>query len=128
MLVVLLLLRSSIEDCCNGVIMHVPFAGGPAGGGGDYTGGRTAAGGSTGYGHGSSADTVSPVGDTSNINKAGNEGVGNTTDFGFGSGNSGRNAKGSEYDATGGSVDDRSLTQKATDAVKPGSQVGSHTK
>lgn len=44
-------------------------------------------------------------------------GIGSTTASG---------AKGSEYDATGGNVDDRSLLQKGKDAIKPGSQVGQH--
>ena len=36
--------------------------------------------------------------------------------------------KGSQYDATGGQVDDRSMMQKGMDAIKPGSQVGQHGK
>ena len=36
------------------------------------------------------------------------------------------NTKGAEYDQTGGCVDDRTFTQKAGDAIKPGSQVGTH--
>ena len=35
-------------------------------------------------------------------------------------------SKGQQYDATGGSVDDRTMMQKAKDAVKPGDQVGTH--
>ena len=61
---------------------------------------------------------------------AGNEGYGSGTGAGSsltGAG-TGSGGKGSEYDATGGNVDDRSLMQKGVDAVKPGSQVGSHTK
>ena len=34
--------------------------------------------------------------------------------------------KGAEYDATGGQVDDRTFGQKAKDAFKPGSNVGTH--
>lgn len=53
------------------------------------------------------------------------------TGAGHGSGLSGSGTgsagKGAEYDASGGQVDDRSMMQKGMDAVKPGSQVGSHT-
>ena len=52
--------------------------------------------------------------------------AGNTSYTGTGAG-TGSSGKGSEYDATGGNVDDRSMMQKGVDAVKPGSQVGSHT-
>ena len=45
---------------------------------------------------------------------------------GSGSGNTSSNTKGQEYDATGGQVDDRTFGQKAKDAFKPGSQVGTH--
>ena len=36
--------------------------------------------------------------------------------------------KGADHYATGGSVDDMGCLQNGTDAVRPGSQVGSHTK
>ena len=55
----------------------------------------------------------------------GHTGTGTHTGMG-GSGTEG--AKGSQYDATGGQVDDRSMMQKGMDAIKPGSQVGQHGK
>lgn len=45
---------------------------------------------------------------------------------GSGVGHTGAGHKGQEYDQTGGQVDDRSMMQKAGDAIKPGSQVGQH--
>ena len=45
---------------------------------------------------------------------------------GSGSGITSSNTRGQEYDATGGQVDDRTFGQKAKDAFKPGSQVGTH--
>lgn len=36
-------------------------------------------------------------------------------------------SKGVEYDATGGTVDDRSGMQKVKDTLTPGSSVGKHT-
>lgn len=46
--------------------------------------------------------------------------------YGTGSGMSGAGHKGQQYDQSGGQVDDRSMMQKAGDAIKPGSQVGQH--
>lgn len=43
-------------------------------------------------------------------------------------GHTGKHQKGSDYDATGGAVDDRSALQKIKDKLTPGSDVGKHTK
>ena len=62
---------------------------------------------------------------------AGHTGTGHTgtgTHSGMGGSSTAPGAKGSEYDATGGQVDDRSMMQKGMDAIKPGSQVGQHGK
>ena len=48
------------------------------------------------------------------------------TGAGYGTGTGAGHHKGQEYDQSGGQVDDRSMMQKAGDAVKPGSQVGQH--
>ena len=54
--------------------------------------------------------------------------TGTTTGTGYGTSGTGTGAghKGQEYDQSGGQVDDRSMMQKAGDAIKPGSQVGQH--
>ena len=53
-------------------------------------------------------------------------GAGYGTGSGHGAGHTGAGHRGQEYDQTGGQVDDRSMMQKAGDAIKPGSQVGQH--
>lgn len=99
----------------------------------------------TGLGSGTSGTGMGgahPVVTNSNLSSTpilGGEGVSNVaghTHTGSGSGmHSGHtgsgtasSGKGSEYDATGGQVDDRSMMQKGMDAIKPGSQVGQHGK
>ena len=39
-----------------------------------------------------------------------------------------KDTKGAQYDASGGAVDDRTITQQLKDAFIPGSSVGNHYK
>lgn len=81
--------------------------------------GVTSAAGHTGAGHGTGHPGTGHTG-------SGHTETGTKTEMG-GSGTA-PGAKGSQYDATGGQVDDRSMMQKGMDAIKPGSQVGQHGK
>ena len=73
--------------------------------------------GHTGTGHTGTGHTGTGTGRT-----------GTGTHTGMGGSDAASGAKGSQYDATGGQVDDRSMLQKGMDAIKPGSQVGQHGK
>ena len=91
--------------------------------------GVTGAAGHTGHGTGTGHTGTGHTG--TGHTGTGHTGTGHTgtgTNTGVGGSGTASGAKGSQYDATGGEVDDRSMMQKGMDAIKPGSQVGQHGK
>ena len=82
--------------------------------------------GSAGYGGRSVGETYTDSGVGSGAVCTGNNRSYSGQDMSGGRVKDSSDTRGAEYDATGGQVDDRTFGQKAKDAFKPGSNVGTH--